>query len=52
MSGQALSVSEGWHRGPTVEPGDDPSLLGPVITKLVADARPNANMFGHDEKTS
>jgi len=51
VSGQALSVSEGWHRGPTVDPGDDPTQLGPVITKLVAEARPNANMFGYDEKS-
>ncbi len=50
VSGQALSVSEGWHRGPTAEPVDDPAQLGPVVTKLVADARPNANMFGHDEQ--
>ncbi len=50
VSGQALSVSEGWHRGPTAEPLDDPAQLGPVVTKLVADARPNANMFGYDEQ--
>ena len=50
VSGQAMSVSEGWHRGPTAEPVDDPALLGPVVTKLVAEARPNATMSGHDEK--
>jgi len=50
VTGQALSVSEGWHRGPTADPVDDPAQLGPVVTKLVADARPNANMFGYDEK--
>jgi NAD(P)-dependent dehydrogenase (short-subunit alcohol dehydrogenase family) len=50
VSGQALSVSEGWHRGPTAEPVDDPLALGAVVRKLVADARPNANMYGHDEK--
>jgi NAD(P)-dependent dehydrogenase (short-subunit alcohol dehydrogenase family) len=50
VTGQALSVAEGWHRGPTADPVDDPAELGPVVQKLVADARPNANMFGYDEK--
>lgn len=50
VSGQALSVSEGWHRGPTAEPVLDPALIGEIATQLVADARPNANMFGYDEK--
>jgi len=50
VTGAALSVSEGWHRGPTAEPVDDPTQLGPIVRKLVADARPNANMFGYDEK--
>jgi len=49
VTGQALSISEGWHRGPTADPVDDPAVLGPVVQKLVADARPNANMFGYDE---
>ncbi len=49
VTGQALSVAEGWHRGPTAEPVDDPAALGPIVTKLVAEARPNANMFGYDE---
>ncbi len=51
VTGQALSVSEGWHRGPTEQnPTDDPAALGAVVRKLVADARPNANMFGYDEE--
>jgi NAD(P)-dependent dehydrogenase (short-subunit alcohol dehydrogenase family) len=50
VSGRMLSVSEGWHRGPTLEnPTDDPVELGPLVTELVAKARPNANMFGYDE---
>ncbi len=50
VTGQALSVSEGWHRGPTQEhPTDDPAELGEVIQRLVGEARPNANMFGYDE---
>ena len=46
-----LAVAEGWHRGPTLEnPTDDPVELGPKVAELVAQARPNANMFGYDEK--
>ena len=48
VTGRALSVSEGWHRGPTVEPVDDPTLMGPLVEKLMADARPNADMSGAD----
>ncbi|HEV7763014.1 MAG TPA: SDR family oxidoreductase [Acidimicrobiales bacterium] len=50
ISGRMLSVSEGWHRGPTIEnPDDDPAVLGQAVIDLVAQARPNANMFGYDE---
>ncbi len=50
VTGQALSVAEGWHRGPTEEnPTDDPTALGPIVKRLVGEARPNANMFGFDE---
>ena len=49
ISGRALSVAEGWHRGPTVEPVDDPTEIGPLVEQIVADARPNADMFGMDE---
>ena len=50
VSGRMLSVSEGWHRGPTIEnPTDDPVELGPQVSELVAKARPNANMQGYDE---
>jgi NAD(P)-dependent dehydrogenase (short-subunit alcohol dehydrogenase family) len=51
VSGRMLSVSESWHRGPTLEnPTDDPVELGAKVSELVAKARPNANMFGYDEK--
>jgi NAD(P)-dependent dehydrogenase (short-subunit alcohol dehydrogenase family) len=50
ISGRMLSVSEGWHRGPTLQnPDDDPEVLGQAALDLVAQARPNANMFGYDE---
>ncbi|MET0727350.1 MAG: hypothetical protein ABWZ76_03525 [Acidimicrobiales bacterium] len=46
-----LSVSEGWHRGATIEnPTDDPVALGPQVSELVATARPNADMQGYDER--
>ena len=51
VSGRMLSVSEGWHRGPSVEnPDDDPEVLGHAVLDLVAQARPNANMAGYDDK--
>jgi NAD(P)-dependent dehydrogenase (short-subunit alcohol dehydrogenase family) len=50
VSGQMLSVSEGWHRGPTLkDPDDDPEVLGHAVVDLVAQARPNADMRGYDE---
>jgi NAD(P)-dependent dehydrogenase (short-subunit alcohol dehydrogenase family) len=50
VSGRMLSVSESWHRGPSIEnPTDDPVELGPQISKIVSEARPNANMQGYDE---
>ncbi|HEX6238028.1 MAG TPA: SDR family oxidoreductase [Acidimicrobiales bacterium] len=50
VTGRMLSVSEGWHRGPTIEnPDHDPEVLGHAVLDLVAQARPNANMFGYDE---
>ncbi len=42
-------MSEGWHRGPTVTPVDDPTLMGPLVEQLMAEARPNADMSGRDK---
>ncbi len=47
-SGQVFGIAEGWHRGPTVEPIDDPTKMGPIVTELVARARKNAGMNGQD----
>lgn len=52
VTGMALSVSEGWHRGPTATPVDDPEALGPLVLDLVQQARPNADMSGNDRKPS
>ncbi len=47
-SGRMLAVAEGWHRGPTVEPVEDPTTLGPIVRDLVKRARLNAGMDGKD----
>jgi NAD(P)-dependent dehydrogenase (short-subunit alcohol dehydrogenase family) len=46
--GGLLSVAEGWHRGPTAEPTEDPTKLGPIMTELQARARKNAGMDSAD----
>jgi hypothetical protein len=43
-----LAIAEGWHRGPRVDPIDDPTKMGPVVADLLAKARPNAGMDGED----
>jgi len=39
-SGLVLAVAEGWHRGPSAKPVDAPEEVGPMVRKLLADARP------------
>jgi NAD(P)-dependent dehydrogenase (short-subunit alcohol dehydrogenase family) len=39
-SGLVLAVAEGWHRGPSTEPVESPEEVGPLVRKLLADARP------------
>ncbi|HEY7104856.1 MAG TPA: SDR family oxidoreductase [Acidimicrobiia bacterium] len=39
-SGLVLAVAEGWHRGPSANPVESPEEVGPIVRKLVADARP------------
>ena len=34
-SGAVLAVAEGWHRGPTVAPVDDPTQIGPLVDELM-----------------
>jgi len=50
VSGRELAVAEGWHKGPTVEPTDDPTEIGAKVAELMAKARPNADMFGNDKQ--
>jgi NAD(P)-dependent dehydrogenase (short-subunit alcohol dehydrogenase family) len=39
-SGLVLAVAEGWHRGPSTKPVALPDEVGPIVRKLLADARP------------
>jgi hypothetical protein len=43
-----LAIAEGWHRGPTHAPVEDPTKLGPIVEELMAKARLNAGMDGKD----
>ena len=45
-SGQFLAVAEGWVRGPSTSPVEDPTALGSVVEGLLADARRNSGMDG------
>jgi hypothetical protein len=45
-SGQTLAVAEGWVRGPSTTPIDDPTKIGPAVADLLANARPNSGMNG------
>ena len=45
-SGRVLGVAEMWRRGPTVDPIDDPKLMGPAVKELMEKAAPNSDMQG------
>jgi len=47
-SGGVLAIAEGWHRGPTAEPVQDPNLIGPLVAEMMSKARKNAGMNGMD----
>ena len=49
-AGNVFAVAEGWHRGPTAEPVDDPTEVDAVARRLLAGARPNADLWGRDRK--
>jgi hypothetical protein len=45
-SGRVLAVANMWQRGPSIEPVDDPTMLGPLVQQLMDDAQPNSDMDG------
>ncbi len=45
-SGRVLAVAEGWVRGPSADPVDDPTAIGSIVEGLLARARPNSGMNG------
>lgn len=47
-SGRVLAIAEGWHRGPSASPVEDPVAAGEILQALLADARPPADMNGAD----
>ena len=47
-SGTVLAVAEGWHRGPTTSPIDDPTKIADAVRDLLGKARPNAGMDGQE----
>ncbi|MEZ5209338.1 MAG: SDR family oxidoreductase [Acidimicrobiales bacterium] len=49
VTGMRLGVAESWHIGPSTDPVDDPTRMGPLVEELLATARPNADMRGMDE---
>jgi NAD(P)-dependent dehydrogenase (short-subunit alcohol dehydrogenase family) len=47
-SGTTFAIAEGWHRGPSATPLDDPTKIGAVVEELMRSARKNAGMDGQD----
>jgi len=47
-SGNVFGIAEGWHRGPTAKPTQDPREIGAIARDLVSRARKNAGMNGQD----
>ena len=47
-SGGTLAIAEGWHRGPTAKPTQDPREAGRIALDLFKHARKNAGMNGQD----
>ena len=50
IRGKKLGIAEGWHLGPVEVQPDNPAELGPVMAKLMAAARLNADMSGRDHE--
>ena len=49
VRGDTIAIAEGWHRGPDGTNPGDPAGAGKIIEQLLASARPNADLDGHDD---
>jgi NAD(P)-dependent dehydrogenase (short-subunit alcohol dehydrogenase family) len=47
-SGNTFAIAEGWHRGPTATPTQDPNEIGALVAEMMKTARKNAGMNGQD----
>ncbi len=45
-SGRQLAIANTWHKGPEVEPVDDPTKIGPLVQQMMSEAQPNSSMAG------
>jgi NAD(P)-dependent dehydrogenase (short-subunit alcohol dehydrogenase family) len=45
-SGRTFAIAEGWVRGPSHDPVDDATRLGPIVEELLGKARANSGMDG------
>ncbi len=45
-SGRNVAIAEGWRRGPTAPPIDNPDAADAILRPLLERAQPNANMRG------
>jgi len=45
-SGRGFAIAEGWVRGPSHSPVDDPTRLGPIVEELLGKARANSGIDG------
>ncbi len=48
VHGPEIAIAESWHKGPTADNVDDPTAMRDIVARLMADARPNADMAGND----
>ena len=47
VGGRSLAIAEGWSQGPVVKlDSQDPTVLGPIVADLMANAELNADMGG------
>ena len=49
VRGDTVAVADGWHRGPEGTNPGTPAGVGALIERLVAEARPNADLDGRDD---